>query len=122
MLVTKPAATLTPPVKEGSKAGEPTLREACEFALLYSKAWPAGLSSGSAFWVTPEQVSKQAESGEFLPRGGFVVRGKRNYIHDIPVQMAVGEIAHEGARKVMGGPAGSLAARSCCSPKSSRRL
>src|SRR5206468_3466056 len=61
-------------VKEGSKAGEATLREACELALVYSKAWPAGLSSGSAFWVLPEQVSKQAESGEFLPRGGSVVR------------------------------------------------
>ncbi len=99
-------------VKDGAKAGEATLREACEFALIYSKAWPAGLSSGSAFWVLPEQVSKQAESGEFLPRGGFVVRGKRNYVHDIPVQMAVGEVEVEGHRKVMGGPVSALAARS----------
>ncbi len=99
-------------VKEGSKAGEGTLREACEFALLHSKAWPAGLGSGSAFWVLPEQVSKQAESGEYLPRGGFVVRGKRNYVHDIPVAMAVGEVEVEGHRKVMGGPVTALAGRS----------
>jgi predicted ribosome quality control (RQC) complex YloA/Tae2 family protein len=99
-------------VKDGAKAGEPTLREACEFALIFSKAWPAGLSGGSAFWVLPEQVSKQAESGEFLPRGGFVVRGKRNYVHDIPVQMAAGEVDVEGHRKVMGGPVSALAARS----------
>ena len=45
-------------VKEGSKAGEATLREACEFALVYSKAWSAGIASGSAYWVLPEQVSK----------------------------------------------------------------
>ena len=99
-------------VKDGAKAGEATLREACEFALIYSKAWPAGLSGGSAFWVLPEQVSKQAESGEFLPRGGFVVRGKRNYVHDIPVQMAAGEVEVEGVRKGMGGPMASVAARS----------
>ena len=99
-------------VKDGAKAGDPTLREACEFALTYSKAWPSGLSGGSAFWVLPEQVSKQAESGEFLPRGGFVVRGKRNYVHDIPVEMAVGEVEIEGARKVMGGPGSAVAARS----------
>ncbi len=99
-------------VKEGSKAGEPTLREAAEFALIFSKAWPSGLSGGSAFWVLPEQVSKQAESGEFLPRGGFVVRGKRNYVHDIPVEMALGEAEVEGHRKVMGGPVSALAARS----------
>ncbi len=98
-------------VKDGSKAGEATLQEACEFALIYSKAWPAGLSSGSAFWVLPEQVSKQAESGEYLGRGAFVVRGRRNYVHDMPVTMAVGEVEHEGHRKIMGGPASAVAAR-----------
>ena len=99
-------------VKEGSTAGDATLREACEFALAYSKAWPAGMMSGSAFWVLPEQVSKQAESGEFLPKGGFVVRGKRNYVHDILVELAIGEVEVEGHRKVMGGPPSALAARS----------
>ncbi len=99
-------------VKEGSRAGEATLREACEFALVYSKAWSAGIASGSAYWVLPEQVSKQAESGEFLPRGAFVIRGKRNYVHDLPVRMAVGDVEIEGHRKVMGGPVSALAARS----------
>ncbi len=99
-------------VKEGSKAGEATLREACEFALAYSKAWPAGIASGSAYWVLPEQVSKQAESGEFLPRGAFVIRGKRNYAHDLPVRIAVGDVEVEGHRKIMGGPLSALAARS----------
>lgn len=98
-------------VKEGAKAGEGTLREACAFALVYSKAWPAGLAGGSAFWVTPDQVSKQAESGEYLPRGAFVVRGKRTYVHDIPVEAAVGEVEVEGHRKVMGGPPSAVLAR-----------
>ena len=99
-------------IKEGSKAGETTLREACEFALVDSKAWSAGLASGSAYWVLPEQVSKQAESGEFLPRGAFVIRGKRNYVHDLPVRIAVGEVQVEGHRKIMGGPVSAVAARS----------
>ena len=99
-------------VKEGSKAGEATLREACEFALAYSKAWSAGLASGSAYWVLPEQVSKQAESGEFLPRGAFVIRGKRNYHHDLPVRLALGEVEIEGHRKIMAGPVSAVAARS----------
>ena len=98
-------------VKDGSKAGDATLREACELALVYSKAWPAGLSGGSAFWVLPEQVSKQAESGEYLGRGAFVVRGKRNYVHDVPVTMAVGEVEVEGQRKVMAGPVSAVSAR-----------
>ena len=99
-------------VKEGSKATEATLREACEFALLYSKAWSAGLASGSAYWVLPEQVSKQAESGEFLPRGAFMIRGKRNYFHDLPVRMALGEVQVENHRKIMAGPVTAVALRS----------
>lgn len=99
-------------VKEGSKASEATLKEACEFALIYSKAWSAGIAGGSAYWVLPEQVSKQAESGEFLPRGAFVIRGKRNYFHDLPVRMAIGEVEVEGHRKVMGGPVSAVVARS----------
>ncbi len=99
-------------IKDGAKAPETTLREACEFALAYSKAWSAGLASGSAYWVLPEQVSKQAESGEFLPRGAFVIRGKRNYVHDLPVRLAIGEVEIEGHRKIMGGPVSAVAARS----------
>ena len=99
-------------IKDGAKANEVTLREACEFALAYSKAWSSGLSSGSAYWVLPEQVSKQAESGEFLPRGAFVIRGKRNYFHDLPVRVAIGEAEVEGHRKIMGGPVGAVTARS----------
>jgi len=99
-------------IKDGARATEVTLREACEFALVYSKAWSAGLASGSAYWVLPEQVSKQAESGEFLPRGAFVIRGKRNYFHDLPVRMAIGEVEVEGHRKIMGGPVSAVAARS----------
>jgi len=99
-------------IKDGARAPETTLREACEFALAYSKAWSAGLASGSAYWVLPEQVSKQAESGEFLPRGAFVIRGKRNYLHDLPVRLAIGEVEIEGHRKIMGGPIAAVAARS----------
>ncbi len=99
-------------IKDGARASDVTLREACEFALAYSKAWSAGLASGSAYWVLPEQVSKQAESGEFLPRGAFVIRGKRNYFHDLPVRIAVGEVEVEGHRKIMAGPVTAVAARS----------
>ncbi|TLZ57122.1 MAG: fibronectin-binding domain-containing protein [Methanobacteriota archaeon] len=98
-------------IKDGAKAPEPTLRQACEFALAYSKAWSAGLASGSAYWVLPEQVSKQAESGEFLPRGAFVIRGKRNYLHDLPVRIAIGEVEIEGHRKIMGGPVSAVTMR-----------
>ncbi|MBM4236934.1 MAG: fibronectin-binding domain-containing protein [Euryarchaeota archaeon] len=91
-------------VKEGSSASEEEMGEACIFALAHSKAWNSGAREGSAYWVLPDQVSKTPEAGEFVPRGGFVIRGKRNYMHHLTLELAVGEIVHEGERKVMCGP------------------
>ncbi|HUV23933.1 MAG TPA: ribosome rescue protein RqcH [Methanomassiliicoccales archaeon] len=90
--------------KEGSEAQEDELREVCIFALAHSKAWNAGVKEGSAYWVLPDQVSKAPMAGEFVPRGGFIIRGKRNYFHHILMEMVVGEISYQGERKIMGAP------------------
>ncbi|MDH7516979.1 MAG: ribosome rescue protein RqcH [Candidatus Thermoplasmatota archaeon] len=79
-----------------------TLEEACLFASVYSRAWKQ-FAEAQAYWVNPEQVSKTPESGEFLPRGAFVIRGKRNYCR-CKLVMAVGVVKINGIRKVMGGP------------------
>jgi predicted ribosome quality control (RQC) complex YloA/Tae2 family protein len=91
-------------IKDGSTATEQELAEACVFALAHSKAWNAGIREGSAYWVLPDQVSKTPDAGEFVPRGAFIIRGKRNYVHHIQLQLAIGEIEHQGARKIMCGP------------------
>ena len=90
--------------KEGSEAQEDELREVCIFALAHSKAWNAGVKEGSAYWVLPDQVSKAPMAGEFVPRGGFIIRVKRNYFHHILMEMVVGEISYQGERKIMGAP------------------
>jgi predicted ribosome quality control (RQC) complex YloA/Tae2 family protein len=95
-------------LKEGGSATEDELRELCLFALAHSKAWNAGVSEGTAYWVEPDQVTKTPDAGEFVPRGGFVIRGKRNYAHHLPLELAVGEITYEGARKIMCGPRSSI--------------
>ena len=81
-------------------------------AAIYSRAWSAGRASADAYWVTPEQVSKTPQSGEFVPKGGFIIRGRRNYIKDIEMRLAVGWVEHEGETLVMGGPVASVSARS----------
>lgn len=95
-------------IKEGANASEEELADACVFALAHSKAWNAGIREGSAYWVLPDQVSKTPDAGEFVPRGAFIIRGKRNYVHHIQLQLAIGEIEHEGARKIMCGPKESV--------------
>ncbi|MDR2866102.1 MAG: NFACT family protein [Methanomassiliicoccaceae archaeon] len=91
-------------IKGGAAAKEDDLREACIFALTQSKAWSSSVPEGSAFWVFPDQVSKTPQAGEFLPKGAFVIRGKRNYEYHLPIKLAVGEMTYEKTRKVMCGP------------------
>ncbi|MCI0497332.1 MAG: NFACT RNA binding domain-containing protein, partial [Thermoplasmata archaeon] len=88
-------------LKGGASASEGELREACSFAAIHSKAWSGGLGSVPAYWVLPDQVSRTPESGEYLPKGGFIVRGKRNFEHHIAVQCCVGVIVVEGKEKVV---------------------
>lgn len=76
-----------------------TVREAAQWAVAFSKAWRAGLASASAFWATPDQVSKSAETGEFVPRGAWVVRGTKHFERDLPLELALGPVRHEGEER-----------------------
>ena len=91
-------------VKMKDGIGDQTLSEAREFAAATSKAWNAKIGSAVGFWVLPEQVSKTPQSGEYLARGAFVIRGKRNYSEKMEIRLGIGEIEFEGERKVMCGP------------------
>lgn len=95
-------------MKEG--VTELTLTEACEFAVATSKAWNAKIGSAAGYWVLPEQVSKTPQSGEYLARGAFVIRGKRNYSPKAAIMLAIGEMTHEGERKIMCGPVSAVKA------------
>jgi predicted ribosome quality control (RQC) complex YloA/Tae2 family protein len=95
----------------GDGVSDAALVEGCAMAAVYSRAWSAGRASADAYWVTPEQVSKTAESGEYVPKGGFVIRGRRNYVKDIEMRVAIGWGEHEGETMVMGGPVASVSAR-----------
>ncbi|MCX8204338.1 MAG: ribosome rescue protein RqcH [Candidatus Nezhaarchaeota archaeon] len=95
-------------VKQGVKAAEEDLREAAQFAVAYSRAWREGRLQGDAYWVWPSQVSKTPPSGEYLPRGAFMVRGERNYLRGVPLELAVGI---DGEGRVIGGPAVPVAKR-----------
>ena len=83
-----------------------TLEEACIYAASFSKAWKQ-FAESSAYWVLPEQVSKTPQSGEFVPHGAFIIRGKRNY-YRCKLELAVGEIELEKIKKIMCGPVSAI--------------
>lgn len=88
---------------------EQTLQEACLFAGSYSRAWNQ-FAEASVYWVLPEQVSKTPQSGEFVPKGGFIIRGKRNY-QRCKLEVAVGLVSLGEETKLMGGPITAVSAR-----------
>lgn len=59
---------------------ESTIKETASFVSLHAKGWKLGLSDVKVFYVTPLQVSKEANPGEFIAKGSFMIRGKTNYI------------------------------------------
>ncbi len=70
--------------------GEATIMETANATFAFnSKAWKAGLMSARVFWVMPEQVTKEAQAGEYLQKGAFMIRGKTNYV-PVEVDVAIG--------------------------------
>ena len=93
----------------GDEINDTLLKESGEFAASFSSAWSMGFTSQDVFWVHPEQVTKTPESGEFLAKGSFVIRGHRNYIRGARVKLAIGIVDYEGKR-IMAGPIEALEA------------
>ncbi len=79
-------------VRESSdkEVSEEELQLAARMAASFSSAWKAGYSAIDVYYVSGENVGFSAPSGEYLPKGGIMVRGKRNYIRGIILELAIG--------------------------------
>lgn len=66
---------------EGKKPQQVDIDDVAQITAVYSKAWQHGFSSVAVFSVTPEQVSKEANSGEYMSKGSFMIRGEKTFYH-----------------------------------------
>ncbi|MFH1328178.1 MAG: ribosome rescue protein RqcH [Candidatus Bathyarchaeota archaeon] len=80
---------------QGQTPSETTIFEAAQFAAAHSRAWREGLGSVKLYSIKPEQLSKKAPTGQYISRGAFIVNGKRNYLPNISLRLAVGIIINE---------------------------
>lgn len=64
-----------------------TLSQAGNLSVCTSNAWDSKAVM-SAWWVNADQVSKTAPTGEYLTTGGFMIRGKKNFLP--PAQLLLG--------------------------------
>ncbi|MEM2238716.1 MAG: ribosome rescue protein RqcH [Candidatus Bathyarchaeia archaeon] len=83
---------------------EPTpeaIWEASVITACYSRAWNDGLANLDVFYVRPTQVSKSPPSGEYIKRGGFMIRGSKNYIRKVPLKLCIGVKVEEDGLTVL---------------------
>ena len=90
-------------IKNGQEASEQTIKEAAQAVAAYSRAWKLGHASADVFYVKPEQVTKEAKPGEYVPKGSFMIYGKTQYLHP-KLEYAIGLVGEE----IIGGPASAV--------------
>jgi len=87
--------------------------ETAQATVSFSRAWKDGLSSGDAYWVFPNQVKKGAPTGQYLPKGSFVIEGKRNFYKGVELKLSIGLIQIENNRyTIVCGPSNAIRRRS----------
>lgn len=79
-----------------------TLEDAAQLCVVFSRGWKLGLASLETFYVAPEQLSKTANTGEFVPKGAFIVRGAVKYLQP-PMDICIGKLPD--GRAMVGSPA-----------------
>jgi predicted ribosome quality control (RQC) complex YloA/Tae2 family protein len=101
-------------LKNAKQANEisSSLMEVAQATVSFSRAWKDGLSSADAYWVEPSQIKKGAPTGQFVPKGSFVIEGRRNYIKDVEIRVAVGILWSFSRYVITCGPSNSIRKRS----------
>jgi len=72
----------------GNPIPRQTLIETGIMTVCRSSAWNAKIVA-NAWWVYDHQVSKTAPSGEYLPTGSFMIRGKKNFLGQNQMMMCL---------------------------------
>jgi len=91
-------------ILKGTKEMERSINETAHAVASYSRAWKEGFAAIDVYYVEPEQIKMQAPSGMYLPKGSFLIEGKRNYIKGLEIKIAIGLHKMEEGIAIMGGP------------------
>ena len=103
-------------ILKGSKEEiRPTsLNEVAHATVCFSRAWRETMYGLNAYWVEPDQVKKAAPSGQFLPKGAFVIDGQRNFVNVSTLKLAVGLIKQDLDYLITCGPPIPIKKNSVC--------
>ena len=87
------------------KSTDLDLKEVAQATASYSAAWKLGVGATDVYQIKPEQVTKQANPGEYLGKGSFMIRGKKNYFRSTVLELAIGA---DDKGKLMAGPISAI--------------
>ena len=71
------------------------LLRAGDFLVCMSPNWKVNRAENS-YYVYSDQVSKTAPSGEYINKGSFMIRGKKNYLPESRLELGIGVLFLEG--------------------------
>jgi predicted ribosome quality control (RQC) complex YloA/Tae2 family protein len=74
---------------ENEEIPNSSIIETANFVASYSVAWKENWGIVDVFYVLPDQVSKTPPTGEFLPKGSFMISGKKNLIKNAKTELAL---------------------------------
>ncbi|MCH8520015.1 MAG: NFACT RNA binding domain-containing protein [Nanoarchaeota archaeon] len=57
----------------------------------FSSAWSRGLGTTDVFYVHLDQVTKTAQSGEFIAKGAFMIRGEKQFVKNVVLELGVSQ-------------------------------
>ena len=84
---------------DNKQPGKATIQEAADATITFSRAFKLGIGTTPTFMARPDQLTKVAKSGEYVPKGGFITEGGLTYI-DNKINLAIGD--YKG--HIMAGP------------------
>ena len=96
-------------IKEG--VSDTTITETATATASFSRAWKSQ-SSVDVYYVKYEQVKKGAPSGMSMPKGSFMIEGKKTILKKVKLELAIGAVMHNGKYTIMSGPTDAVMRRS----------
>ena len=106
-----PGGPVTVIKANGRQPSQKAIEEAAQFAASYSKAWSSRHAATEVFWVLGNQVSLSPPSGEYLPKGSFMIYGEKNFIKGVELKTAIGILRDGEFCKIVYGPPSAIKAQ-----------
>ena len=80
-----------------------TVNEIAIATASFSRAWRTQ-STVDVYYVKYDQVKKGAPSGMSMPKGSFMIEGKKTILKKVKLELAIGAVIHNGKHTIMSGP------------------